>query len=162
MKQLLQCNKLRKPRRDSENDCDSDTEVKSKEEIQEEVDEISDPLLQRTCVLPDETIKVFQDSCSELLMSALVLKDHFDPSHNGLESLPVYVRDMVLPWICSELKRPYVIQGEDKLVVTSCVPSGSLDVASGASSGQEMTNAKVYPVDEGTLPGDEDPQHKGD
>ena len=81
----------------------------------DDVDGIDTDLTLRTCSIPDTKVAEFQEACAEVLATAYVLKDNFDPNENGLSSLPEYVRDFVLPMIpMSDIKRPYVILDTDQ------------------------------------------------
>eukprot|EP00658_Telonema_sp_P-2_P047166 TRINITY_DN3571_c0_g7_i1.p1 TRINITY_DN3571_c0_g7~~TRINITY_DN3571_c0_g7_i1.p1 ORF type:complete len:534 (+),score=116.87 TRINITY_DN3571_c0_g7_i1:35-1636(+) len=65
--------------------------------------------------IPSEELDKFEQACLELLACSLRLKDSWDTSGNGLENIPEYVRDMVLVHLSEGFKRPYVVQGLDKL-----------------------------------------------
>jgi len=69
----------------------------------------------KTCAVPADKVEEFREACLELLQVAIVLKDGWDTAGNGLENLPAYVRDLIVPMIRGKVKRPYIVQGENKL-----------------------------------------------
>lgn len=101
------------------------------------------PVLDKTVAVPVEKVEQFKEACAQLLVVALQLKDCWDPTGNGLESLPPYVSDLVLPYVGDQLQRQYIMRGEDKLYF------GKLDVAvegeSGVLGSPQQTPQEIQP-----------------
>ena len=91
----------------------------------------------------------FREQLVQMLATSVLLKDEWDETGgNGLEQLPLPVRDLVMPFIYRKLHRPFVLQGSDKLLITEPEPvseiaeqiSQSLETKNSAASSANASN----------------------
>lgn len=118
---------------ESINDCKTDL----KRDSGPSDEELFRRVLPQTTSVPEEKMEEFQEACTELLVAAILLKDAWDSTGNGMDNLPPYIRDLVLPFLEGKLQRPYILQGESKLYFGSEEAGEEYEY-----SGEDSTNLK--------------------